>query len=362
MPPAIGRPSTLTPAIHTTIVTAYESGLSFPAACRQAGIVPGTAWNWVQRGQGRREELPERACFADFAHAILRVRERRHSIPVVPAQPCRICGQLVKGGQRKYCSHRCAGLAQRKRLAVNCDTCGKAFEICVAQREQAQHFCSVDCYASPRQRIAVVCMQCQKPLLRKPSQIRSDRTFCSLRCWGDYLRNPLTAACGTCGVTITRKRSAMQSATVYCSWACYNRARPQNVTVWCLACGMLFEVWYSAWKEGKKYCSKACYAHGKRIYPDVQTARRAYNARRRARMAAAPFVEVVLQEVLYAREHGICQICMKRCKKEDASCDHIIPLSLGGETSYKNCVLAHLRCNVRKGARATYPQQLRLFG
>jgi 5-methylcytosine-specific restriction endonuclease McrA len=64
--------------------------------------------------------------------------------------------------------------------------------------------------------------------------------------------------------------------------------------------------------------------------------------------------------VLYKRDKGICQLCLKRCTREDASRDHVIPISEGGEHSYKNCVLAHLRCNSSKGNRKIAQQQ-RLF-
>jgi hypothetical protein len=71
--------------------------------------------------------------------------------------------------------------------------------------------------------------------------------------------------------------------------------------------------------------------------------------------------EKVDLDMLYARDKGICQLCQKPVRRKDASRDHVIPLSKGGEHSYKNCVLAHLRCNASKGNRPI-PQQQRLFG
>lgn len=65
-------------------------------------------------------------------------------------------------------------------------------------------------------------------------------------------------------------------------------------------------------------------------------------------------------DLLYKRDKGICQLCHKHVPRNKASRDHIVPLSKGGEHSYKNCVLAHLSCNASKGNR-TVAQQQRLF-
>jgi HNH endonuclease len=84
-------------------------------------------------------------------------------------------------------------------------------------------------------------------------------------------------------------------------------------------------------------------------------------ARRRARENNAPYIDDVSLDVLYKRDKGICQICHTRCSRKEATRDHIIPVSCGGETSYRNEVLAHRRCNSGKRDRAI-PQQMRLIG
>jgi 5-methylcytosine-specific restriction endonuclease McrA len=87
----------------------------------------------------------------------------------------------------------------------------------------------------------------------------------------------------------------------------------------------------------------------------------AAKSRRRTREAGALYVEAVSLDVLYQRDKGICQLCHKPCKRQEASRDHVVPIVEGGEHSYRNCVLAHRRCNSGKGARHI-PQQQRLFG
>lgn len=86
------------------------------------------------------------------------------------------------------------------------------------------------------------------------------------------------------------------------------------------------------------------------------------NARalRRARKLAAPVVERVALSVVYARDKGICSLCHERVPRAEASIDHIIPLTKGGEHSYRNVALAHLRCNSSKHNNVV-TQQMRLF-
>ena len=54
---------------------------------------------------------------------------------------------------------------------------------------------------------------------------------------------------------------------------------------------------------------------------------------------------------LFRRDHNTCQYCGKRYPTEDLSIDHVIPRSLGGHSSWTNCVVACLKCNARKGNR-----------
>lgn len=79
-------------------------------------------------------------------------------------------------------------------------------------------------------------------------------------------------------------------------------------------------------------------------------------------------VEVVAIERLYARDGGRCHLCGKRVPpaakypdRRSASIDHIVPVSEGGEHSYRNTALAHLGCNLAKSARPV-GEQLRLIG
>jgi 5-methylcytosine-specific restriction endonuclease McrA len=92
----------------------------------------------------------------------------------------------------------------------------------------------------------------------------------------------------------------------------------------------------------------------------LRTTWRNCRARRRARIRAAR-VERVDFDLIWTRDKGICQICLKKIRrKTDLHYDHIIPLSQGGEHTYLNLVATHAGCNMRKHARVV-PQQMLLL-
>jgi len=71
-------------------------------------------------------------------------------------------------------------------------------------------------------------------------------------------------------------------------------------------------------------------------------------------------------EVLFERDRGRCHLCgrkvLVRGLKRDPlgpSIDHLVPIALGGEHSYANTALAHMRCNMAKHIRPM-GEQLRL--
>ncbi len=61
---------------------------------------------------------------------------------------------------------------------------------------------------------------------------------------------------------------------------------------------------------------------------------------------------------LFARDNHQCQYCGQRPSTNKLSLDHVVPRSLGGETTWENIVCCCLRCNGRKGGRT--PQQAKM--
>jgi 5-methylcytosine-specific restriction endonuclease McrA len=64
---------------------------------------------------------------------------------------------------------------------------------------------------------------------------------------------------------------------------------------------------------------------------------------------------------LYRRDHYTCQYCGSRPGTENLSIDHVVPRSFGGHTTWTNCVLACIRCNIRKSNRSPEKAAMRLL-
>lgn len=58
---------------------------------------------------------------------------------------------------------------------------------------------------------------------------------------------------------------------------------------------------------------------------------------------------------LYLRDLYTCQYCNETFNCNDLTIDHVHPQSLGGETSWTNCVTACFDCNTRKGSKLWKP-------
>ena len=56
---------------------------------------------------------------------------------------------------------------------------------------------------------------------------------------------------------------------------------------------------------------------------------------------------------VYARDNYQCQYCFKHFKYNDLTLDHVLPKSLGGDTSWENIVTSCKKCNYDKGNDAS---------
>ena len=54
---------------------------------------------------------------------------------------------------------------------------------------------------------------------------------------------------------------------------------------------------------------------------------------------------------IFARDKNRCQYCGKKQPTSELSLDHIIPRSMGGNSTWTNIVCACTKCNVKKGGR-----------
>lgn len=84
----------------------------------------------------------------------------------------------------------------------------------------------------------------------------------------------------------------------------------------------------------------------------------ARRARKRGTAIGAPFTNLEVFE----RDDWVCQLCSSPVDRalawpdpESPSLDHVVALANGGAHSFDNVQLAHLRCNIQKGARKLEP-------
>jgi 5-methylcytosine-specific restriction endonuclease McrA len=209
-----------------------------------------------------------------------------------------------------------------------------------------------------------VCKHCNKEYRPKHS---TRITYCSRECYFEYRRqNPsesyiqvstiYAGYCIGCGSPFVTRRKKL-----YCGDKC--EARKVSVAPevkQCRCCGESYQPQYTGGRPSE-FCSQAC-------VDLVEAAhKRIARAQRKAKLKAA-WVERVDPLRVFDRDRWLCQLCgiktpkSKRGTYEDDApeLDHIIPLSKGGEHSYRNTQCACRKCN---GLKSDKPMgQMRLIG
>lgn len=67
------------------------------------------------------------------------------------------------------------------------------------------------------------------------------------------------------------------------------------------------------------------------------------------------------RRTIYQRDQFCCQYCGKKPGTNELSIDHVIPKSRGGLTSWENCVIACVSCNVRKADKTLKEAGMKLL-
>jgi 5-methylcytosine-specific restriction endonuclease McrA len=63
---------------------------------------------------------------------------------------------------------------------------------------------------------------------------------------------------------------------------------------------------------------------------------------------------------LFKRDHWTCQYCGIQPGGDELTIDHVVPRSLGGTSTWENCVLACVTCNKRKADRTPREAAMKL--
>lgn len=279
---------------------------------------------------------------------------------------CEDCGGEYTGRKAKRCplcreSHR---VYEPKPLVEHqCERCGECF---AAMNHPNIRFCSARCRGKSRATMTKPCVICGAPF---EFTHNNRRRKCCASCSG-FARATLGASCSVPWASCVHCRSvfvARGSKGTHCRATSVDGGGRDNYykpipKQWlnCAECGKEF----LGHAKKHRFC---CKAHAKtamnRARRHVERAagkRDAYKRRRsqleRTRRSGRAFT---LREVAI-RDGWRCHICGRKVRRDEASIDHLVPLSHGGEHSLLNVALAHVRCN---GIRSDRGQaQLRLLG
>lgn len=288
-------------------------------------------------------------------------------VPVNDNQPrgCPVCGGAVVGKPTKiYCSAKCK---RRKRDAKydrhasapdrECEHCGSTFRRRPSSRD-ARRFCSRQCGFAAKANVWQF----------SPSD--ADREIIALLSVSDTVAKRI---CGRCGA---RYDASRMTGLSLCSETCrdahlrekYIAANDNGRDRSPRPCGECGEVFAPAYGDARRvFCSKECNRKAAVAKAKTSGAKAANRAVRKMRERAA-FVERVNPIEVFTRDGWKCQLCGAKTpsalrgtyEPRAPELDHIMPISAGGEHSYRNVQCACRECNGRKGA--TPMGQMLLFG
>lgn len=244
----------------------------------------------------------------------------------------------------RYCSVRCMNVYQgrrrteesKRRRERECQHCGGIF---YARSNTAGLYCSRDCsFAVMAVRSGIAA---ERSLYERWSRVNGYNGY----------------DCIVCGVQLTgqrRKVCGMDCVRELTRRAYYKKYRKRQEPRSCRECSVVF----TPISGNSKYCTDACRKrHTSRVYKGV----------RRARLRRANY-EIVDPLVVFNRDGWRCQACGQKTPKRlrgsyepyAPELDHIIPISRGGEHTYRNTQCLCRSCNQSKSDGPG--GQLRMFG
>jgi hypothetical protein len=186
-------------------------------------------------------------------------------------------------------------LGSHKKILIECDNCGKIFEI---EKRRCCALCNL-CSRKSKKHPNRKCAECGEMFFTIPSQIKKGwGIFCSRKCAGKYRSKnrrgdkstnwrggEVKRICLECKKIFYIKPSEIKKGKgKYCSVKCVNLARSKNyrgennpswkggkIKRTCLHCGKEFEVIPSCVKKGGgKYCSYSCNTKAQRYNAKLQ--------------------------------------------------------------------------------------------
>lgn len=310
---------------------------------------------------------------------------------------CAKCGKEFTGRKRKYCSKECCRLAHGRNQTYtqkkNCLCCGAEF-IPSGRIASRKKYCSINCQAKQaKQRNKASINKYEKRISAEltdrivkrniyigskgritydqmtPEMIADKRN--QILQWRNRDKTPKIKEARNCKCIICGKDFiGKQINSNKCSYECAYKEQLNNMRqkyadehglneiFKCKECGK--EINRREVLNLKVFCSIRCSRkHERRICGNSH--------KHRARHFGCKY-ESVNPIKVFERDKWHCQLCGKKLNRQDRGTiqdnapelDHIIPLSKGGEHSYRNTQCACRKCNIDKGNNIV--GQTRLFG
>lgn len=190
--------------------------------------------------------------------------------------------------------------------------------------------CAVDFIPKRTDRVAYCSRECAFEARRACIPVKQRKPVACVQCGSPIARG---LRCSECLKVQARELSRRHSMLKHDS-------SPRS----CQECGLMFSPTYGV--KLRAYCSEAC---GRR------SSKRAARLVGKARKRAAT-VEPVNPTRVFERDGWKCHLCGGLTARERRGTyhpkapelDHIVPLSKGGEHSYRNTACAHRKCNADK--------------
>ena len=266
---------------------------------------------------------------------------------------CIACARSIPVGRRAdatTCGRACYTWARRHPgvrkpigpQAYVCEHCTETFTRAKRVGGKPPRFCDARCWEAWRHR--------QRPFGEwRREEPFSPRSFICVDCGEggtDSGRGPRASRCGAC-----RRMYEVAAAR---GWALANPDRRRQIASrWAQANPGKSREWYERNRDRHRQYMRD---YQRRNHDRVLAWKRDRQARRRA-LQAATVVEIFTSTEVYERDQWVCGICGEivdpDCRHPDPmspSLDHVVPLSRGGAHVRSNVQLAHLSCNVKKGA------------
>lgn len=223
---------------------------------------------------------------------------------------------------------------------------------------------------------AFTCAYCGRDHEASPAEPRRKqviRKFCNRTCNSAHENNRQKLArlatrsprnCLVCGVDITERKADAKFCSTFCSDVSRGArfAEPLPAITCALdGCEAVFTPKSRRQKcccenHGAIHCNRKGRASGRYENEPWNERRKSHYQKRRAQKLQLPADDIRSIDV-YERDEWVCGLCAEPVDRTTVwpdpmspSLDHILPLSKGGHHIMANVQLAHLSCNVRKGA------------